>query len=95
MCEIINVFMCEEFIKRCEKIPFLGWSTQAPTRVNKFTTETGTLNSVVLGGVQSAGSRLSPTSRLSPASVSDFTGETNSFTEMSDFASVKKRILVI
>jgi hypothetical protein len=50
MSEIINVFMCEEFVKRREKFALPGYMPGVPTRLNRFTTETGTLDSIVLGG---------------------------------------------
>lgn len=52
MSEIINIYMCEEFIKRREKIPLAGWDQKIPTRLHRFTTEEGTLNVSVLGGKQ-------------------------------------------
>lgn len=50
MSEIINIFMCEELVKRREKISIPNWNEAIPTKVNRFTTETGTLNSAIVGG---------------------------------------------
>lgn len=50
MLDIINLYLYEEFIKRQEKIPVIGWNDKVPSRLNKFTTRKGTLQSHVLGG---------------------------------------------
>jgi hypothetical protein len=50
MSEIINIYLIEDLIKRKQNIPLLGWNKSVPTYLNKFTTNTGTLNSRVVGG---------------------------------------------
>lgn len=50
MSGIINIFMYEDLIKRTEKITLPGWNPSTPTFIYKYTTESGTLNSRVLGG---------------------------------------------
>lgn len=58
MSDINKIFLLDEFIKKCEKIPVTGWNKDIPTRINNFTLENGTLNSKVVGGSQKIKNRI-------------------------------------